>query len=176
VVSKKSNIHSTNDLVQSGLRFGINGTDSLSGYHCIRAWLHENQVSWNNFKFFETGSHYNSMAWITSDELDVAAVDVFCLLKLRKERPEMFSKIRVLDDTMLGPYPSQPIVIGVDNPMKEKLQEGFLKVGKEALTSSFISRFSLVDPDYYTNLENLLEQIKHVRPEVVPLKKIMSKL
>jgi len=165
VVSKNSNYFSANDLIQNGTRFGVNGADSLSGFHCIRAWIHENNVPYEKFKFYETGAHFNSMAWISTGKLDVAAVDIFCLLKLRRDNPEIFSNIRVITETILGPYPSQPIVIGKDSlPVKEKLKEGFLNVGKDVLAASFQSRFAEVNPDNYIGLEKLLEEIKHVRP------------
>jgi ABC-type phosphate/phosphonate transport system substrate-binding protein len=56
-----------------------------------------------------SGSHRKSLALITAGEADVAAIDCVTLEHLRRTRPQLISRVRIVDWT--PPSPCPPFVI-----------------------------------------------------------------
>jgi len=173
IVSSNSSITSL-DQLSCDLTYACNGIDSLSGYHCFRFWLKETKKNWNNYKCFVTGSHLNSCRQVAEESIDCAAIDVFCLLRLERDNPNIFSSIRILTDHILGPFPSQPVCLSQAFSSYENiLQENFQQCSPQNLQSSFIQKFHSVNEASYDGLTELFRSSEHIKPQIISL---MSKI
>lgn len=88
VVHKDSPIQCVSELNENVL-FGINGSDSLSGCHSIRFWLHQTKRDHRKYAFFQTGGHAKTLGHIANGTLDCGAIDIVCLLRLVQESPDV---------------------------------------------------------------------------------------
>lgn len=94
----------------AGSRFGFNDPASLSGYHCVLAWLSERGLDPSFFGSFDaTGGHRRSLDRIAAGELDVAAVDTNVWRAWERDDHDRVGVVRSL--TAIGPHPVQPIVV-----------------------------------------------------------------
>lgn len=80
-----------------GTRVAYNGTDSQSGYNCLRYAI----ASLAGGKPFfsetvETGAHYRSLQAVAGGEADLAAIDCVSLAGFLKHEPELRGKIRIV--------------------------------------------------------------------------------
>jgi len=162
VVHKDSSIQKVSELNDS-LLYGINGAESLSGCHSIRIWLHQTKRNHEDYTFFQTGGHAKTLALISEGKLDCGAIDVVCLMRLAKENLAVWSKIRILSDTMLGPHPAQPITISADDDRIDALLRGFREVKSETMAKAFVSRFEPISSGTYDALMKLFQDIKHIK-------------
>jgi len=162
VVHKDSPVQQVSDLNQSH-RFGINGRDSLSGCHSIRFWLHQTKRDHTKYKFFQTGGHAKTLDHIVDGKLDCGAIDVVCLLRARMYNPELWSKLRVLSDTVLGPYPAQPITVSRDETQEAELIRGFEHIDENTNAKAFVKRFTKVSNDLYDGLRKLFRDTEHIQ-------------
>jgi len=96
-----------------GRVWGYNDECSLSGYF---ATLQELAARGCGSSFFaaqvRTGSHLGSIEALLKGSIDGAAIDSTVLARLRRERPELRDRLRVL--ASLGPFPIQPVVLRVE--------------------------------------------------------------
>lgn len=149
----------------------MNGHDSLSGCHSIRFWLHETKRNFNEYSFIETGGHSRTCSLISQGKLDCGAIDVVCLLRLRKENPDVWKELRVLTDTMLGPYPAQPVTLAsYDENKRDAFIRGFQEVSKETLARAFVSEFQAISDDTYDVLAKLFEETRYLDMNILPFK------
>jgi len=162
VVHKDSPIQSVSELNEK-LLFGINGSDSLSGCHSIRFWLHETKRDHRKYAFFQTGGHAKTLGHIANGTLDCGAIDIVCLLRLVQENPAVWSKIRVLTDTILGPYPAQPITISGYDEHRSALIDGFQQISEKTMAKAFVSRFEPIPYDTYDDIKKLFQETKYLQ-------------
>jgi phosphonate transport system substrate-binding protein len=73
-----------------------------------------------------SGSHAESLRRVAAGEADAAAVDSHVLWLLRRDRPDLAARLRVVET--LGPYPVQPIAIRADlaATLRERLASALL--------------------------------------------------
>lgn len=80
-----------------GQRVAYNGTDSQSGYNCLRFAI---APLAGRAAFFsdrtETGAHYQSLQAVARGEADLAAIDCVSLAGFLKREPEFRDKIRII--------------------------------------------------------------------------------
>ncbi len=80
-----------------GARVAYNGTDSQSGYNCLRyaiAPLADGKPFF--LETVETGAHYRSLQAVAGGEADLAAIDCVSLAGFLKHEPELRAKIRII--------------------------------------------------------------------------------
>lgn len=88
----------------------VNELDSNSGMNLLRAALAPLAGGGRFFRSVSfSGSHRKSIELIEAGEADVAAIDCVTLEHLRRIRPQLISKVRVLDWT--PPSPCLPFVV-----------------------------------------------------------------
>ncbi|MCQ8277599.1 PhnD/SsuA/transferrin family substrate-binding protein [Acetobacteraceae bacterium KSS8] len=142
-----------------GRRAAINDWTSNSGMNLLRAsvapWAREG-------RFFGavsvSGSHVASMAAVTADEADVAAIDAVTLALVRRVRPGAFAGLRVLGWTMDAP--GLPLISAQDEATCRHLQsalratetDGALRPVLDAL---LIDRFTVLPGDAYARISVL---------------------
>jgi len=166
VVHKDSPIQCVSELNES-LLFGINGSDSLSGCHSIRFWLHQTKRDHRKYAFFQTGGHAKTLMHIANGTLDCGAIDIVCLLRLVQENPEVWRKIRVLTDTVLGPYPAQPITISGHDEHRSALIDGFQQISGKTMAKAFVSRFEPIPYDTYDDIKKLFQDTKYLQLTII---------
>jgi phosphonate transport system substrate-binding protein len=90
--------------------WGFNDECSLSGYFAALQKLSELGCE-NGFfgRRVQTGSHQASIEAALAGEIDGAAIDSTVLAMMRRERPELTERLRVLESW--GPFPIQPVVV-----------------------------------------------------------------
>ena len=94
----------------AGSRWGYNDNCSLSGYFATMQKLAEIGCADDYFEHtIHTGSHEASLEAILSGAIDGAAIDSTVLARARRERPQLETKLRILDSW--GPFPIQPVVV-----------------------------------------------------------------
>ena len=139
------------DLV--GLRVGLNGHDSLSGYVLPHAELEERGLGDALYDHaIETGSHRRSLDLLIAGELDAAGIDS-TMLPLEARNDPGVAALRVLE--RLGPAPVPPVVLLNGDPgLARRLQAALVGLaaddaGRHALALGLVDRFAEVeDADY----------------------------
>jgi ABC-type phosphate/phosphonate transport system substrate-binding protein len=139
------------DLV--GLRVGLNGHDSLSGYVLPHAELAARGLGDALYDHaIETGSHRRSLDLLIAGELDAAGIDS-TMLPLEARNDPGVAALRVLE--RLGPAPVPPVVLLNGDPeLARRLRAAFVglaadDVGRHALALGLVDRFDEVeDADY----------------------------
>jgi phosphonate transport system substrate-binding protein len=139
------------DLV--GLRVGLNGHDSLSGYVLPHAELAERGLGDALYDHaIETGSHRRSLDLLIAGELDAAGIDS-TMLPLEARNDPAVAQLRVLE--RLGPAPVPPVVLLNGDPeLARRLRDALVALaaddaGRHALALGLVDRFAEVeDADY----------------------------
>ncbi len=139
------------DLV--GLRVGLNGRDSLSGYVLPHAELERRGLGDALYDHaIETGSHRRSLDLLIAGELDAAGIDS-TMLPLEARSDPGVAALRVLE--RLGPAPVPPVVLLNGDPeLAGRLQAALVALvaddaGRHALALGLVDRFAEVeDADY----------------------------
>jgi len=181
VVHKNSSFTHTKEL-HSQLRFGVNGADSLSGCHSLRFWLHATNRDWENYTFFQTNSHFNTCRLIASGVLDVGAIDIFCMLRLKKQLPHVFQNLKILQNQILGPFPSQPICLNQNHEyLKNNLIQNLTTMHENIdtqilLKNAYVKKFVQVSDHDYQTLEEQFISARHVQPNIMDANVLISKL
>jgi phosphonate transport system substrate-binding protein len=139
------------DLV--GLRVGLNGRDSLSGYVLPHAELAGRGLGNALYDHaIETGSHRRSLDLLVAGELDAAGIDSTMLPLEARDDPAV-GALRVLE--RLGPAPVPPVVLLNGGPELARALRAALvglaehDAGRRALALGLVERFAEVeDADY----------------------------
>lgn len=87
-----------------GRRFGINGSDSLSGYVALRAALRDAGLDVADCAgWTETGSHRASIRAVAAGDTDVASIDSVCWALARRFEPDAVAELKVITRTPQRP-------------------------------------------------------------------------
>jgi len=124
--------------------WGYNDECSLSGHFSTLQKLSELGCNGDFFRRrVRTGSHHASLAATLDGAIDGAAIDSTVLALVRRERPELTSRLRVIDSW--GPFPIQPIVVraGLGSAWARRIADALLGLEREARTR--LARFGLAD-------------------------------
>lgn len=80
-----------------GCRVAYNGTDSQSGYNCLRFAIAPLAAGEPFFSgTIETGTHYRSLRAVAGQEVDLAAIDCVSLAGFLRHEPALRDKIRIV--------------------------------------------------------------------------------
>lgn len=115
-----------------GKSLAINETTSWSGYHLLRANLHEMGLAMSYFgEVVESGGHSKSMVMIAEGLADSATIDHGVFDFVSDDQPELLKKIRVIGK--IGPSPSPPFVINGNVPqdLKDRIKRALLELGQD---------------------------------------------
>ena len=128
-----------------GRMWGYNDDCSLSGHFAV---LQELSARGFGPDFFAahvvTGSHRASVEAVLRGSIDGAAIDSTVLARLRREYPELGTRLRVLES--FGPYPIQPIVLrGELAPdLGAPLAAALLRLGEDPAQAERLAAFDLI--------------------------------
>lgn len=173
VVRKDSPVRSFQDL--RGCRFAFNDPDSYSGYVAPLVHLAQlNETPAFFGRWFEAGSHEDSIRLILSGQVDASAIDSQ-VLAIEARRPEIADALRTV--AVLGPAPIQPVVISSRLPevLKERVRGIVLGLGsnqaeRNALAAGLVERFVAVTEATYDLVRASLAMLK-MRNGVAAVKK-----
>lgn len=158
-----------------GSRFAFNDEMSLSGYECLRLWLHENRDERNlSFPFFKksvrSGGHAKSIGLISQGLADCAVIDRNVMMMLAVSDPKLCSKVRILQDVDIGMMPAQPVVVAnhTSPEVRQKLRGAFLALGDEesdrcVLDPILVSHYRPVEAKDYDHLAQRLQRCQGKR-------------
>lgn len=139
VVANDGSFHSFEDL--GGCLWAYTDLQSLTGYYSILRKLEEMKVEHFFSGNLGSGSHTQSLDWVLSGEVDMAAIDSNVLRTQFKQKPELKEDLMVLES--LGPYPIQPVVVraGLPSNVKKAIADALLNMGNTGKGKSIQERF-----------------------------------
>ena len=142
VVGRDSRFRSLEDL--RGARWAINEPSSWSGY-----WVTLNRVgSWDFFgEVVEAGFHEKALRMVADGEIDGAAIDCHVLAVVRRQDPTLVERLKLIE--MLGPAPSQPVVVraGLEAGVKARIRDRLLGLRDPLMNEFGVEGFAPA-PDY----------------------------
>jgi phosphate/phosphite/phosphonate ABC transporter binding protein len=149
-----------------GLAWAYNGTDSNSGYTMPRDHLLALGETAGFFgRVMASGSHQRSIEMVLSGEADVAGIDSAVLNMELALRPELCSRLRVVES--IGPCPIPPVVASCALPpdMRAALREALLAMhmeaeGKQILESGQMACFVEVEDADYNPIREMLQRAR----------------
>uniref|UniRef100_A0A1B6E2R6 Solute-binding protein family 3/N-terminal domain-containing protein n=1 Tax=Clastoptera arizonana TaxID=38151 RepID=A0A1B6E2R6_9HEMI len=127
-----------------GCQWAYSHESSLSGSTIILKMLKENG---ENSRFFgntiRSGSHLKSLNMVLQKQVEAAAVDSNTLAYYKKLLVDGGKDIFVLDS--LGPLPPYPILVNsrMNDELKQKIQNAFLKISDTRLWGERIDKFGI---------------------------------
>jgi phosphonate transport system substrate-binding protein len=159
IVSAGSDARSFADL--RGRSFAYNEPPSHSGYGVVRYTLVTMGETHGFFgRVVQSGAHFRSIEMVASGEVEASAIDSQVLSLELRDRPELASKLRVID--MLGPSTIQPVVAArrVSAVVREGVRAALLGMGddpsaREFLDRGLIERFVRADPASYDDIRRM---------------------
>jgi phosphonate transport system substrate-binding protein len=134
---------------------------SRSGYNVVRYFLALKKIDGGFFgKVVESGSHGSSLDLILSGSVDASAIDSTVLAAITAQRPEIRSRLRVIET--IGPSPAPPWVMRSSLPqsVRDAVRRGFLALhesaeGRALLQEGALQRFSAVDDKDYDPIREM---------------------
>jgi phosphonate transport system substrate-binding protein len=153
IVHAESSLRAFVDL--RGRSWAFNESYSQSGYGITRYYLAGFAKEGAYFsKVIEAGRHDRAIHLVANGEVDAAAIDSHVLATYLAMRPDLQSRLRVIDS--LGPSPIQPVVVrrSVPPSQKQDLQAALCRLewdpaAQRYLTRALVARFVPVDDSTY---------------------------
>lgn len=160
VIVQRESPYSSFDDLQGGT-WAYNERVSHSGYNLVCYSLLKRDKTPHYFgKTLATGSHLQSLQAILDGEADGCAIDSHLLDVLRQERPEITTRVRIIDS--LGPSTIPPLVIstGSGESMKQRIQGILLSMHKDPqaakeLRKGCIECFAKVQDEDYDDIRTM---------------------
>lgn len=153
-----------------GKTFAYNDEMSLSGYQCMRLWLHANaerrELPLPFFKrAIRTGAHAASLALVARGLADCAVIDRCVMSVLAREQPALVAGVRILGDVDVGPQPAQPVVVTerVSADQRVAITAAFLALPASLLGQSHHAYYRKVDRGVYDELARRLEAVADLK-------------
>ena len=127
-----------------------NDTHSLSGFFVVRERLGRIDGAEPRFRF--SGSHLQSIALVASGVAQAAAIDSNVLRLELARKPELASKIRIVD--AWGPRPMQPTIIraSLEPRIKQAIAAALLSIERSELEPFGFQGFAHADEEAYVNV------------------------
>ena len=154
-----------------GSVFAYNDDVSLSGYVCLKIWMHEYKRKDAMKPYFSnayaTGSHSKSIQAVIDGKAACAVIDRITREAIEKENPTIRSKYRILKDVIIGEMPAQPICIrkNIDIKSRDKILNAFLKINNsnsiEMKKLNFV-KYEKVNSKFYEGLETKINNSKYI--------------
>ena len=150
--------------------FAYNDDISLSGYICLKIWMHRRGIETTPAapffsKGIRTGGHHQSMEHVLDGKADCAVIDRVTRICIMKTFPGKFDGLRILKDVNIGAMPSQPVCCSQRLPAEQKLkiQKAFLKISDPSLLRPLqFKRYGAVDEGNYKELEASIKSSENV--------------
>jgi phosphonate transport system substrate-binding protein len=141
-----------------GRSWAYNEPLSHSGYGAPRYRLVQLGETRGYFgRVLQSGWHDESIRLVCSGAIDASAIDSQVLAVTFRDRPELASRLRVIDT--LGPATIQPVAADARLPaaLKEAIREVLVRMGddpgaREQLARGFVGRFAAVDDTGYEDI------------------------
>jgi phosphonate transport system substrate-binding protein len=148
IVPAASKARSVDDLLHA--QWVCNDTHSLSGFFSIRERLGTIEGAEPRFHF--SGSHLQSIALIAGGVAEAAAIDSNVLRLELARRPELASKLRIID--AWGPRPMQPTIVraSLDPRVKNAIAAALLSIDRRDLEPFGFQGFAHADEESYVNV------------------------
>jgi phosphonate transport system substrate-binding protein len=137
---------------------------SHSGYNLVLYHLLKQGKTPHYFgKTLATGSHLQSLQAVLDGTADGAPIDSHLLDVLQQERPEILTRLRIIDS--LGPSTIPPLVVNtnLDENIKQRIQTVLLSMHRDPystqeLHKGRIARFVQVHNEDYNNIRAMFAQ------------------
>jgi phosphonate transport system substrate-binding protein len=144
-----------------GRSWAYNEPQSQSGYGIVRYHLvQEGETNGYFSRVIEAGYHDRAIAMVSSGEVDASAIDSHVLALVRRDKPEIAGRLRVIDT--LGPSSIQPIVAGnhLSESLKSEMKTVLLEmaddpVTKPELARALVKRFEPVSDSTYDDIRRM---------------------
>jgi phosphonate transport system substrate-binding protein len=154
-----------------GCIWAYNQRVSHSGYNLVCSHLFEHGKSRHYFGAMRaTGSHYQSLQAVLDGTAHACAVDSHVLDVLQQEKPEIKTKIRIVES--LGPSTIPPLVIArrLDRNLKQRIRAALLSMHEvpsaaQDLQKGRIERFVTVQDENYNDIRAMFAQVQHSEEE-----------
>jgi len=148
IVPAESEARTMGDLVNA--EWACNDTHSLSGFFAVQERL--GKVAGANPRFRFTGSHLQSIALIAGGVAQAAAIDSNVLRLELAKRPELATKIRIVD--AWGPRPMQPTIVRstLDVRLRQAIAAALLSMERTELEPFGFVGFAHADEEVYVNV------------------------
>lgn len=146
----------------AGKMFCYNDPGSNSGYHLLRHWLIQEKYPADFFdQVLQSGSHQQSMRWVSAGKADCAAIDSIVLEQELRQTPGLAQQLRVI--ASIGPSPMPPIVVAqrLGNEWIDRLQTALLQPDPELQSQMHragIQRFATVQSADYAVLAQMYDR------------------
>ncbi|HWS72762.1 MAG TPA: PhnD/SsuA/transferrin family substrate-binding protein [Thermoanaerobaculia bacterium] len=148
IVPAASAARSIDDLLHA--EWVCNDTHSLSGFFSIRERLGAIAGAQPQFRF--SGSHLQSIALIAAGVAQAAAIDSNVLRLELARRPELATKLRIVD--AWGPRPMQPTLVraSLDPRVKHAIAAALLSIDRRDLEPFGFQGFAHAEDEAYVNV------------------------
>jgi phosphonate transport system substrate-binding protein len=148
IVPAASPARSVHDLLHA--EWVCNDTHSLSGFFSIRERLGAIAGAEPRFRF--SGSHLQSIALIAAGAAEAAAIDSNVLRLELARRPELATRLRIIDGW--GPRPMQPTIVrsSLDPHLKNTIAAALLSIGRSDLEPFGFQGFAHAEEAAYVNV------------------------
>lgn len=163
IVPKDSSVKNLDDL--KGKRFAFTDPLSNTGTLVPRHLLHRKGTSPEQFfsKTSYSGSHDKSISAVAEGVVDGAAVDSLIWDYMKRSKPELTDKTRIIQKS--EPYAIPPFVVrpGLPAATKQRLKKILLNAHKDAegktiMNHMMIERFRQIDDKAYNSIREMKRQ------------------
>lgn len=160
VVHRDSPYHTFADL--RGCTWAYNEPESQSGYGITRYHLVTAGETHGFFgKVVQAGFHHTALHWVTSRQIDAAAIDSHLLAVILRDHPTLTEQVRVI--ASLGPSTIQPFTAAARIPpsLQHDVQAALAAIhetneARAILANGLIERFVPVDDQAYDDIRVML--------------------
>lgn len=158
IVRRDSPFQSFADL--RGASWSFNDPDSHSGYLVTLIRLLDLGVT-NQFfgRVVDAGWHQVSIELVACGAVDASAVDSHVLALELRNRPELQTRLRVIDS--FGPSPVQPVVArrALDTRLRQQVREALLSLSGDGLSKGLVERLAPITDGWYDPIRSMLARV-----------------
>jgi phosphonate transport system substrate-binding protein len=143
-----------------GASWSLNDPDSHSGYLATLARLLELGETDAFFgRVIDAGWHQVSIELVASGLVDASAVDSHVLAVELRDRPDLASRLRVVDS--FGPWPIQPVVArrSLDTGFRERLRDILAGLAGDGLRQGMVERLTPITDEWYDPIRAMLARV-----------------
>lgn len=158
IVGRASRFQAFADL--RGASWAFNDPDSHSGYLVTLTRLLDLGETDRFFgRAVDAGWHEVSIDLVASGQVDASAVDSHVLAVELRRRPELLSRLRIIES--FGPSPIQPIAAlrSLDPGLREQLREALTGLAGDELAHGLVERLAPITDDWYDPIRAMLARV-----------------
>ena len=146
-----------------GASWSFNDPDSHSGYLMTLIRLLDLGETGEFFgRVVDAGWHQVSIELVASGRIDASAVDSHVLAVELRNRPEIATRLRVIDS--FGPSPVQPVVArrALDAELRQRLRDALLSLSDDELRQGRVERLVPITDSWYDPIRSMLARVNRV--------------